>query len=172
MAIALDIAAAATCFTGILGGLAAAGRVLFALGRAGLSTRLAAIHPVHGTPAPALAVVAILIILCFVVWAPFVGASDYYSYTSTIGALALILIYIGVGTAEVVEALREKRPIWPAVCVMGPVILLWVLYRNIYPVPAFPNNLWPYIALGWLIASWVVIRLRPDVARAPLPDYV
>ena len=172
VAIALDIAAVATCFTGILGGLAAAGRVLFALGRAGLSPKLAEIHPVHGTPAPAIAVVSLMIILCFVVWAPFVGASDYYSYTSTIGTLALILIYIGVGTAEVVEARRERRPIWPAVCVMGPVILLWVLYRNIYPVPVFPNNLWPYVALGWLLASWAVIRLRPGVARAPLPDFV
>ncbi len=172
VAIALDLAAATTCFTGILGSLAAGGRVLFALGRAGLSSKLAEVHPVHGTPAPALAVVASLIILAFVLWAPFVGAGDYYSYTSTIGALALILIYIWVGTAEVVEARREKRPIWPALCVMGPVILLWVLYRNIYPVPAFPNNLWPYVAIVWLCASWALIRLRPNVATAPLPDYV
>lgn len=171
VAIALDLAAATTCFTGILGGLSAAGRVLFALGRAGLSPRLAAVHPVHGTPGPALSVVAVMLILPFIVWAPFAGAVNYYSYTSTIGTLALILIYIGVGTAEVIEARRERRPIWPALCAMGPVILLWVLYRNIYPVPEYPNNLWPYVALAWLLAAWAVIRLRPAVAKAPLPDY-
>ena len=46
--------------------------------------------------------------------APFIGAGNYYSYTSTIGVLALILVYIGVGGAETVEAWRDRRPIWSA----------------------------------------------------------
>ncbi|MGO9513581.1 MAG: hypothetical protein ACLP2F_08050 [Steroidobacteraceae bacterium] len=59
-----------------------------------------------------------------------------------------------------------------AACTLGPILLLWVLYRNIYPVPVFPNNLWPYVAVVWVIASWVLMRLRPDVTSAPLPDYL
>jgi hypothetical protein len=55
--------------------------------------------------------------------------------------------------------------------VLGPVLLLWVLYRNIYPVPEFPNNLWPYVALAWVVGSWGLIKLRPALASAPLPDY-
>jgi amino acid transporter len=171
LAIALDLAAAVSCFSGMLGPLAAAGRVLFALGRGGLAPRLAGVHPVHGTPAPAIALAAILVIVPFLLWAPFVGAGGYYSYTSTIGTLALILVYISVGAAETVEAWRELRPIWSATCVMGPVLLLWVLYRNIYPVPEFPNNLWPYVALAWVVGSWGLIKLRPALASAPLPDY-
>jgi len=171
LAIALDLAAAVSCFSGMLGPLAAAGRVLFALGRGGLAPRLAGVHPVHGTPAPAVALSAILIIVPFLLWAPFVGAGGYYSYTSTIGTLALILVYIGVGAAETVEAWREFRPIWSATCVLGPVLLLWVLYRNIYPVPEFPNNLWPYVALAWVVGSWGLMKLRPALASAPLPDY-
>jgi len=171
LAIALDLAAAVSCFSGMLGPLAAAGRVLFALGRGGLAPRLAGVHPVHGTPAPAVALSAILIIVPFLLWAPFVGAGGYYSYTSTIGTLALILVYIGVGAAETVEAWREFRPIWSATCVLGPVLLLWVLYRNIYPVPEFPNNLWPYVALAWVVGSWGLMKLRPALASTPLPDY-
>ncbi|MGA2398112.1 MAG: APC family permease [Steroidobacteraceae bacterium] len=123
LAILLDLAAAVSCFSGIIGGLAAAGRILFALN------------------------------------------------TSTIGVLALILIYVGVGAAETVEAWRERRAVWAGVCTLGPVLLLWVLYRNIYPVPEFPNNLWPYFAFVWAIASLALIRLRPGVAVAPLPHY-
>ena len=41
LAIGLDLLAAASCFSGIIGGLTAASRVLFALGRAGLAPRLA-----------------------------------------------------------------------------------------------------------------------------------
>jgi amino acid transporter len=171
LAIALDVAAAVSCFTGMLGPLAAAGRVLFALGRGGLAPALAAVHPVHGTPAPAIALSAILVIVPFLLWAPFVGAGDYYSYTSTIGVLALIGVYISVGAAETVEAWREHRLAWSATCALGPALLLWVFYRNIYPVPEFPNNLWPYVALAWVAASWALMKLRPAVASAPLPDY-
>jgi len=170
LAILLDLAAAVSCFSGIIGGLAAAGRILFALCRAGLSPKLAAVHPVHRTPSAALLITALLIFVPFVAWGPIVGSGNYYSYTSTIGVLALILIYIGVGAAETVEAWRAHRAAWAAVCTLGPLILLWVLYRNIYPVPEFPNNLWPYVAFVWACASWALIKLRPVVAVAPLLD--
>lgn len=167
LAIALDLAAAVSCFSGLLGGLAAAGRVLFALGRAGLSPVLADIHPVHRTPAAAISLASVLIILPFASWAPFVGATDFYSYTGTIAVLALILIYIGVGTAEVVET-WGKQSLWPAICLSGPVLLIWVLYRNLYPVPEYPNNLWPYVAVAWVAVSVAIMRSRPAVTRAPL----
>ena len=171
LAIALDLAAATTCFSGLIGTIAAAGRILFALGRAGLSPKLAQVHPVHGTPAPAIVTAAILTIVPFVVWAPFVGAGNYYSYTSTIAVLSLMLNYIGVGSAEVVEARREGRLLWAVACALGPLLLLWVLYRNVYPAPEYPNNLWPYVTLAVIGSSWLVLRLRPAVGRAPLPEY-
>ena len=169
LAIVLDLAAAISCFSGIIGGLSAAARMLFALGRAGLSPTLARVHPVHRTPASAVSVTAILILLLFLVWAPFAGSGNYYSYTATIGVLSLILVYIGVGLAEVVEAWRERRPLWSAACVLGPALLLWVLYRNLYPIPEYPNNLWPYVAMIWALASWALMRWRPGVTSAALP---
>jgi amino acid transporter len=171
MAIALDLAAAISCFSGMLGPLAAAGRVLFALGRGGLGSTMGAVHPVHGTPAPAVSMSALLIIVPFMLWAPFIGSGNYYSYTSTTATLALILVYISVGAAETVESWRERRPIWSAICLLGPALLIWVLYRNIYPVPEFPNNLWPYMVLAWVAASWGLMKLRPALARTPLPDF-
>jgi amino acid transporter len=171
LAILLDLVAATSCFSGALGGLAASARMGFALGRAGLSRRLADVHPVHRTPSSAVSLTAMLIIVPFLVCAPLVGAGSYYSDASTIGVLALILIYIGVGAAEAVEGWNERRTIWSAACTLGPILLLWVLYRNIYPVPDYPNNLWPYAAFAWVVASAALIRLRPRVARTPLADY-
>jgi amino acid transporter len=171
LALLLDLAAATSCFAGVIGGISAAGRLLFALGRAGLSPLLAEVHPVHRTPAPAISLAAVLITVPFLAWAPFAGAGDYYSATATVGALALIVIYVAVGGAEMIEAWRGRRPLWSAFCSLGPLLLLWVLYRNIYPVPVFPNNLWPYVAAAWVLAAWALMRLRPRVARAPLPDH-
>jgi hypothetical protein len=126
---------------------------------------------VHGTPASAIAVTALLIILPFLLWAPFAGAGNYYSYTSTTGARALLLIYISVGGAEFIEARREGRHWWAAICALGPLLLLWVLYCNVYPVPEFPNNLLPYVTLAWVASALLIIRLRPALAAAPLPEY-
>ena len=169
LAIGLDLAAAASCFSSVLGSLAAAGRVLFAIGRGGLSPALGRVDPRHGTPAVALGATAVIILVVFVVWAPFTGSGNYYSYVSTIATLSLIAVYIGVGGAEVAEAWRESRQRWAAACVLGPVLMLWVLYRNLYPVPDYPNNLWPYVSAAWIAASWGLTLAKPAVTRAPLP---
>jgi hypothetical protein len=46
-----------------------------------------------------------------------------------------------------------------------------VLYCNVYPVPVFPNNLWPYVALAWVVMAWALTRVRPAVTRVPIADY-
>ncbi len=169
-ATALDLATATCAFSGVLGGVAAAARVLFALGRVGLAPALAVVHARHGTPTRAISCAALMVGTSFLLWAPFSGAANYYAYLSTIGTLSLILIYIAVGAAEMVEAWRQARRLWATLCGLGPLVLLWALYRTIYPAPEFPGNLWPYVALLWVVAALVVIRLRPAVARAPLPE--
>jgi amino acid transporter len=171
LAIALDVAAALSCFSGLLGPLAAAARVAFALGRGGLAPALSRVHPVHGTPVTAVALAALAIAVPFVVWAPLAGAGDYYSYTATIGTLLLIVVYLGVGAAATRESWRARQPSWATVCVLGPVLLLWVLYRNIYPVPEYPNNLWPYVALVWVLMAWGVIQWRPAVMRRVISEW-
>ena len=172
LATLLDLATATSAFSGVIGGIAASGRVLFALGRVGLAPRLETVHAVHGTPAVAVSIAALLMVAAFLCWAPFTGGANYYSYTSTIGTLALMLVYIGVGGAEMVEAWRERRRAWSLACLLGPLVLWWALYRTIYPAPEFPNNLWPYVVAAWVALSLGLIRLRPAVARAPLPDYL
>jgi len=170
LAIALDVAAALSCFSGLLGPLSAAARVAFALGRGGLAPSLGAVHRLHGTPVTAVALSTLMIAAPFILWAPFAGAGNFYSYTATIGTLLLILVYISVGMAETVEAWGERQRAWASLCFLGPVLLLWVLYRNVSPVPDYPNNLWPYVALAWVALAFVVIKWRPAVTREPLPN--
>ena len=172
LATLLDLATATSAFSGVLGGLVAAARVLFALGRAGLAPPLARVDARHGTPATAIAVSALLILTPFLAAAPRCGGGNYYSYASTVGTLALMLIYVGVGGAEALESWRECRRGWALTCLLGPLILLWALFRTVYPVPGFPNNLWPYLVIAWIATAILVLRVRPGVAKAPLPDYL
>jgi hypothetical protein len=39
--------------------------------------------------------------------------------------------------------------------VAGVLLLLWPLWNNLYPVPDFPDRLWPYIVGGWVLAGAV-----------------
>jgi len=85
--------------------------------------------------------------------------------------LLLILVYLGVGAAATWESWRARQPSWATMCVLGPVLLVWVLYRNIYPVPDYPNNLWPYVALVWVMSAWAVMQWRPAVIRRVISEW-
>jgi amino acid transporter len=164
----LDLAAAISAFSCVLGCLSAAARMLFAIGRAGLAPPLGTAHPQHGTPAAAVLTLGIIMIAGVVLWAPFVGAGDYYGDMGTIGTLSLILVYMAVTGAEAVDAGRTRRSTWAVFGAAGTIILLWPLYNSVYPVPAYPGNLWPYVVIVYLVIGVVMLFARPALARAPL----
>jgi amino acid transporter len=164
----LDLAAAISAFSCVLGCLAAAARMLFAVGRAGLAPPLGTAHPRHGTPAAAVLTLGILMIAGVVLWAPFVGAGNYYGDMGTIGTLSLILVYMAVTGAEAVDAGRTSRTTWAAFGAAGTIILLWPLYNSVYPVPSYPGNLWPYVVILYLVFGVALLFARPALARVPL----
>ena len=45
------------------------------------------------------------------------------------------------------------------------VVLAYVIYRNVYPAPAFPFNIFPYIAAAWLVVGLGAVLLVPGLAR-------
>ena len=116
----------------------------------------------------AVSVMAALMILGEVLWAPFRGAANYYGHMGTIGMLALILVYLGVTAAEAIDAGRTSRAHWCTFGAAGAIILLWPLYNSVYPVPAYPGNLWPYLVAAWLAVGGIIVFARPMLATAAL----
>ena len=169
-ATAMDIAAALSAFSCLVGSLSAAARLLFALGRAGLAPTIGKVHPVHGTPSVAVIFCSVLCLIGILVWAPLRGAGNYYGDLGTIGTLALILVYMAVTGAELADALGAGRPIWSLVGLVGTVALLWPLYNSVYPVPVFPSNLWPYLVVAWVIAGALLLIIRPAISAAEVPE--
>lgn len=167
-ATAIDLAAAVSAFSCILAGLSAAARILYSMSRAGLAPRLAVVDPVRGTPGAATAVVGVVALAGLLLWAPRVGAGDYFGDVGTIGTLALILVYLAVAAAATVVTLGSRETGWAAAGAFGTVALLWPLYTNLYPVPPFPDNLWPYFVGGWLAAGALVLAWRRDLSNALL----
>lgn len=165
MATALDIAASVSAVSCVLGTLSAGARMLFVLGRAGLSPMAARVHPRYGTPSVAVCIVSVLMLAGLLAWAPFIGPADYYDNVATIGVLALIIAYLGVTAAAAVHAVRSGSQLWLVLGVLGTLAMLWPLYNSVYPVPDFPGNLWPYLVIGWIAVGAALLALIPAIGR-------
>jgi amino acid transporter len=166
-AVVLDLAAALGGFSCVLGALSAAGRMLYALGRAGLAPKK---DGKRGTLESAILVSGAACLLCLLAWARKSGPGVYYGAMGTVGTLALILVYMGVAWAQAKEAATRRHGVGCAVGVAGALLLVWPLYNSVYPVPAYPDNLWPLVVLGWLACGVLLLRLRPELARQKLPE--
>ncbi|MBS7541403.1 APC family permease [Ancylobacter lacus] len=166
MATALDIATSVSAVSCVIGTLSAGARMLFVLGRAGLSARAAVVHPVYGTPAVAVGIVSALMLAGLLAWAPFIGPADYYDSVGTIGVLALIVAYLGVTAAAAVHAIRAGSRLWLVLGAAGTLAMAWPLYNSVYPVPSFPGNLWPYVVLGWIALGAALLVARPAIGRS------
>ncbi|MBI1181758.1 MAG: amino acid permease [Alphaproteobacteria bacterium] len=166
VATAIDLAAALSAFACTLGALSAAARMLFALGRGGGWPAVGTVHPVHGTPAWAVAACGVLALAALLVIAPQVGVANYYGYAGTLGTLALIVVYLGVAAGSVRPAPGASLR-WSGAA--GVVLLLWPLGNSLVPLPPFPYNLLPYAVLLWAAAGAALMTLRPAVIEA-LPE--
>jgi hypothetical protein len=96
-----------------------------------------------------------------------VSAVNAFFYPGTIGVLSLLVTYIvtNVGALRFSFFSRRVRA-WEAIFpVVALVILVYVIYANVFPVPDFPFNVFPYIVAAWLIVGLGVVLLVPGLAR-------
>jgi len=124
-----------------------AGKKIHVLGRAGVAPGLGVLHFEHGTPARALITVVAVNIAALMLWGPKAGAVSYGANIVTIGTLSLILVYICVAGADMIEAFRARRIVWAIIEFSGATLLIWPLWNSLNPVPSWPGILWPYIVM-------------------------
>ena len=90
-----------------------------------------------------------------------------FFYPGTIGVLSMLVAYIvtNVGAIRFLFFSRRVRA-WEAIIpVIALVILVYVIYANVYPVPAFPFNIFPYVVAVWLVLGLGIVLLVPGLAR-------
>jgi len=169
MAAAINFGVMVSAFASALGTATAGSRMLFALCRDGfLSRRLGETSPRTGAPANALAAVMTVGIITFVILRlGGVSAVNAFFYPATVGVLTLLVAYIVTNAGALRFLFLSRRvPAWEAVFpLVGLAILLYVIYKNVYPAPDFPFNLFPYIAGGWLLIGLASVLFVPGLAR-------
>jgi len=169
----IDAGVAASFFAVIIASINAAARILYAMAHEQvLPPRFGRTHPKHRTPH-----VAILLMLPFVGLIPIVmalagtSALNIYAYTGTIGTFGYITAYIltAAGMPVFLRRRGESAPLFVLLAAVTVLALLYIIYKNLVPVPASPFNLLPYIYLAVLavgVAWYTVVRIKsPERAR-------
>ena len=141
-----------------------ASRVMYTMGQAGtLPARFGRVHPVHQTPAFAIAMVQMVGIVAALLVGLLLRPEYIFNLLETIATLAVIVLYCAANVA-LTSYIRREHPadfnVWHHVVspLIGTLALLPVLFVTIYPVPAWPYNIAPYLFLGALLAGFIYMQ--------------
>jgi amino acid transporter len=165
MAAALDLAAVISALGAGLGCASVAARMLYALARDGLLVPvLSGVSASTGAPAAGLAFVMLLDIGGLVAFAAAGTAPiDVFFYLATIGTLSLLVMY-AVTNVAAMRLLAGGARRWELVLpVAGILVAGYVLYRNVWPVPEAPFDVFPYVVAAWLGIGVAVAIAVPRV---------
>jgi amino acid transporter len=148
-------------------------RIFYSMGREKvLPSTLGTIDPVSRVPKRAGTYYAMftlaLVLIAGLTWGPI----NYWLFAGVLGAMGLILAFILVNVCVIFYYWRNHRAEfswWRHALLpfLGAVIAFLPLYGAVWPVPAFPMNLVPYVFLAWVVggALYLVyaIKRRPHV---------
>jgi len=144
----------------------AASRVMYTMGRAGtLPASFGRIHPSHRTPTFAIAFVQASGIASILLVGFLLQPDTIFGFLETIATLAVIILYAMANLALTLYMRRERRAkcsVWQHVVVpwIATLALLPVLFVTVYPEPAWPYNLTPYLFVLSLFAGFAYMLWR------------
>jgi amino acid transporter len=170
----VDLGATMSMFAATIGGTAAAARMLYVLGRNGLGpSALGQASRKTGSPWIAVAVCAVVGLLSLL----YMGiqgatATDAFFYPATLGTLGLLVAYIMTNlSAFKFLILARRRPAWEAIFpVAGTTFLGYVLWKQVYPVPAYPYKLFPYVDLVFVAIGCLYLCTRSTIVERTRAD--
>jgi amino acid transporter len=163
-AAAIMFGAVISAFSSALGSVTAGSRLLYSMGRDGfIHSGLGKVNARFGTPSIAVTIMAVVGVMQVV---PLSGHSgtDVFGWLGAIGVLALLLVYMATNVGSVAYFVRKK--IWKGgilvIPVLSIVMLAYILYANVYPIPNTPYNYFPYIVIAWIFLGFLIMLLNPQ----------
>ena len=164
-------AAALICaFACALASLNAASRLMFSMGRYGFLHRaMGVINERHGTPHLAIAAAVLSIALICLGLAGF-APIDAFGYTGTFATFGFLVVYLLISIVAPLDLSRAgiMRARHLAVGVIGVLLMLFVFFGSLYPVPDYPYNLLPYLFAAYLAFGAVWYASRAGRAKTAL----
>jgi amino acid transporter len=169
MADAIEFGATLSAFASCLGCAAGASRILFALGRDGFVThRIGDASNRTGAPANALAIVMTLGIVATIAQRlAGTSAKNAFFYPGTIGVLSMLVAYfvVQLGAGKFLH-LERREPRWrAAILVLAIAAIVYTLYKQVWPRPPHPYDVFPYLVAGWAAVGIAITLVFPALTR-------
>lgn len=167
----VDVGITIGFFACALACVTAGARILYAMSRHGLlHSAASATHETHATPHVAVSITAIIVLVVpLVMLFMNVKVLDIYGITGTLSTFGLLLPYILVSIAAPIYLRKrgESYGMSVVIAILSLAALLFTVKGSIYPVPAPPYNLLPYIYVGLLalgLARFIYLRAKqPEI---------
>lgn len=165
---AIDAGALLSSFSIALAALNAGARVVFDMSRSGVFPHvLAKSHPTFLTPHVALAVFGVISgIVGGGMLLGGISPIDAFNDTATLGSFGFVAIYafVALGAPIYLHRIGELRGRHIALSAFTLALLLVPAIGSIYPVPAPPNDRFPYIFAAYALVGAIVLwrRTRSD----------
>ena len=144
----------------------ATSRVMYTMGRAGtLPAKFARIHPVHQTPTYAIGFFQIACTISILLVGLLLKPDTIFAFLETIATLSVIVLYV-MSNLALTRYMRRQQPthfsIWQHGVVpwIATLCLLPVLFVTVYPRPAWPYNITPYIFVAAMLLGFVYMKQR------------
>jgi len=169
------VAVGALCsfFAGIVGTLNPVSRIVFTMSRYGLfPASLGSAHSANRTPHNAVTLSSLLIFLVpLVMTVKKIKLFESLGYLGSISTFGFLTVYILISIAAPVylHKINKLRPQNIIISVLAVLFMLFPVLGTIgiqgsswFPVPDYPNNIFPYIFLAYLIITtiWFVIQRK------------
>jgi len=176
----VDVGITIGFFACALACVTAGARILYAMSRHGLFHQAAsATHPTHETPHVAVSIASLIVILVpLIMLFARVKVLDIYGITGTLSTFGLLLPYILVSIAAplYLRARGEPSGVATIVAILSVIAMLVPVVGSVYPVPAPPYNILPYIFVALLLvglARFLYLRgKQPTIVSAIQADLV
>lgn len=167
----LTFGVGASFFAVVVAPLNVVGRIIYVMGKEGVvAERFGRTHDRHLTPHRVLLIAGpAAIVLDLVLLAIGVNPMDIVVWVDTYGTYGYMVAYALVAIACVAYTQREKMRnglVWFC-AIVSVAAMAYVFFANVWPVPAWPLNVIPYLFLVTMIAAiaWYLhlAKRRPEV---------
>jgi amino acid transporter len=139
----------------------AASRLLFSMGKYQFLHRsMGLVHDTHRTPHRAILLCGLIVAAMALALLP-AGFLDAFGYAGTLASFGFVVAYFGLCIVVPVDLrkTREMKSRHIVMAVAGAALMLFVVIGSVYPVPAYPYNILPYLFFAYMVvgAIWFAI---------------
>jgi amino acid transporter len=163
-------AAMISVFACALASINAAARLLFSMGKYQfLHGSMGRVHDVHKTPHRAIVFCGVLVAAAAGGLLP-AGLLDAFGYSGTFASYGFVVVYLALCIVAPMDLHRsgEMKLRHIVIAFIGAALMLFVIFGSVYPVPAYPYNILPFIFFAYMAVGAVWFAVLKSKSPATL----